>query len=55
MVDGDIAVNVFAKDQIVAAENTLNHSHMDFTANSLASFLVRECSDWKIYISSALR
>lgn len=55
MVDRDIAVNVFAEDQTVAAENTPNLSYMDFTANILASVLVRECSDWKIYISSALR
>ena len=55
MVDRDIAIKVFAEDQIVAAENILNPSYIDFTANLLASFLVCECSDWKIYISPALR
>ena len=54
-MDRDIAIDIFAEDQIVAAENTLRPSYMDFIAKSLANFLVRECSDWKLYMSSALR
>lgn len=55
MIKRDIAVNIFAEYQIVAAENTPSPSYMDFTAKFLANMLVRECSDWKLYMSSSLR
>lgn len=44
MADRDIAVNAVADDQIVAAVTALISPYMDFRANCVASFLLRECS-----------
>ncbi len=45
MVNKDIAVNVIAKDQNVAADTIRNTAYIELRADLLANFLVHECSD----------